>query len=393
MPPRTEGDHAGEERRALLHLRLLPGVGDRVVSRLLSRYRSARAILSLGEDHFREVAGEAAALARSSGEAARAADRVLDRCDREGIGVHALGDDGYPARLLRLPDPPPVLFSRGAARIDPPRAVAVIGSRRATPVGRRLAERLARDLSEAGVVVVSGMALGIDGAAHRGALEGRGGTLAVLGAGPERAHPSAHRTLFERIVRAGVVVSEFPPGERARPHHFPRRNRVLAALSHAVVVVEAAARSGALITAEHALDLGVEVCAVPGSVESPNAEGVHALLRDGAHLVTDAADLLEVMGWQRLDASDRTPADGERSPSASDPRWATISPGREGGAATGRVLDALGLTPVPVDVLVERVGLPAPRVLAALSRLELDGRVRRHGDGWAAGDVRHPGAR
>jgi DNA processing protein len=305
-------------------------------------------------------------------------------------------DPGYPRSLLALADPPPVLFLRGDPGLLDRRSVAIVGSRRATPIGRRVAERFGRELSQAGIGVVSGLAFGIDAAAHRGALDGPGGTIAVLGSGPDRSYPRSQAPLFDRIVNEGLVVSEFPPGERARPHHFPRRNRVLAALSRAVVVVEAAARSGALITVDHALDLGLEVFAVPGSVETPQAAGVHSLLKDGAHLMTTSADLFGVMGW--TDPSDSIvegATDGEADPGWEDEGRAVgegrtvVASGAPGtrsprGSPTerARVLAALSEEPAPIDRIVETTGLAVSRVLAVLTRLEADGACRRDLIGW-----------
>jgi len=287
------------------------------------------------------------------------------------------GDDAYPASLMELRDPPETLYLRGDLRLLTERKVAIVGSRAATPVGRRGAERIARELSEAGVTVVSGMALGIDGAAHRGALAGRGGTIAVLGAGPDRAYPSGNREIFTSIGKLGLLVSEFPPGELPRPFHFPRRNRIIAALSSAVIVVEAARKSGALITVDHALDLGREVFGVPGSIENPQAEGVHTILRDGAHLLTCAQDLLETMGW----VPTPKPETGEGA--ALGPLFAeadsNLHPPSPSDLLERRILDRV---PRSLDELVDRSGLSAAKLLSLLTRLEMEGRIERGGEGW-----------
>ena len=271
-----------------------------------------------------------------------------------------IGAAAYPQVLLELTDPPPVLYLRGRLDLLAGRRIAIVGSRAATPVGRRAAERISRDLSAAGVTVVSGMAFGIDGAAHRGALGECGGTIAVLGSGPDRPYPSAHRELYERIATEGLLVSEFPPGEMPRPYHFPRRNRIIAALASGVVVVEAARKSGALITVDHALDLGREVFGVPGSLENPQAEGVHALIREGAHLVTSAAEILETMGWVPADLG---------------PLFAEVE-------GSGIRLDR---TPRSLDELVEGSGLSPAKLLSLLTRMEMEGRAVRGPEGW-----RHP---
>lgn len=272
--------------------------------------------------------------------------------------VLTLESDRYPTSLRDLRDPPPQLFLRGNTGLLKGRMVAIVGSRAATPVGRRAAEQMARELSEAGLTVVSGMALGIDGAAHRGALLGSGGTVAVLGAGPDRPYPAGNREIFNTIADRGLLLSEFPPGEPARPYHFPRRNRLIAALAAAIVVVEAARRSGALITVDHALDLGREVFALPGSVENPQAEGTNALLRDGAHLVTCAGDLLETLGWS-VPAPLSPQSELELGPST-----------------------FLGRRPCSLDELVGMTGWPPARLLPHLTRLEMEGRIVRSAEGW-----------
>ena len=237
-----------EERSALVLLRLLPGVGDRRLSRLLGTAGSARRALALTSRQFVKTLGAKAEGARRDPGIRRQADRVLERCEALRIEILSLGSLFYPTGLMGLVDPPPVLFLRGNRSLLSRRSIAIVGSRRATGVGRRTAETISRELSELGVTVVSGLALGIDGAAHRGALGDCGGTIAVLGCGPDRPYPASNRLLFHEILERGLLVSEFPPGEPARPYHFPRRNRVLAGLSAGVVVVEAARRSGALIT-------------------------------------------------------------------------------------------------------------------------------------------------
>jgi DNA processing protein len=221
------------------------------------------------------------------------------------------------------------------------------------------------------------MALGIDGAAHRGALAGRGGTIAVLGAGPDRPYPAGNREVFTAIGERGLLVSEFPPGELPRPYHFPRRNRIIAALSSAVVVVEAARKSGALITVDHALDLGREVFGVPGSIENPQAEGVHAILRDGAHLLTSAQDLLETMGWVP------TPSVATDSGRDLGPLFAGVDPSLHP-STPSELLERSLIDRVPrsLDELVDRSGLSPAKLLSLLTRLEMEGRIERGGEGW-----------
>ncbi|MEJ2539673.1 MAG: DNA-processing protein DprA [Gemmatimonadota bacterium] len=253
---------------ALLRLALTPGLGPRTIRASLEGARTVDAVLARVERTHR--------LATSA-----EAEGILAACRRDRVTTTGLDGTDYPEPLRHLPDPPPVVFHRGELGVLTAPRVVIVGSRQATAYGRRVAGVLAAMSARAGWTVVSGMALGIDGAAHRGALDAGGATAAVLGSGPDRPSPTAHRRLATAIAQEGVLLSELPPGTPARPHHFPRRNRLLAALADRVVVVEAAKRSGALITARLALELGREVWAVPGPVFSPVCEGTHLLLEDG----------------------------------------------------------------------------------------------------------------
>lgn len=287
---------------------------------------------------------------------AAAARVVEERCTATGVVVLCPGFRGYPMALEALDPPPPVLFSAGALAADRGRRVAVVGARQASSYGRRVARRLGRELAEEGCTVLSGMALGVDGEAHTGALEAGGVTMAVLGSGPDRAYPAVHRALHRRILESGGALSEHPPGTEARPHHFPRRNRILAGLSEAVVVVEAGERSGALITAGACSS--ATVFAVPGSVESPLSRGTFLLLRDGAVPLSSASDLLEVMGWRSL-----------------RPEGEAVAAPAELGPVEGAVWRLLGTEPVLFDDLVRGTEAPPVRVLAALGVLEVGGWV------------------
>jgi DNA processing protein len=286
-------------------------------------------------------------------EAWRQADAALSLADRLGIEVRTWTQPGYPRCLLNLHDPPPLLFLRGRTDLLARPSITIVGSRRATARSRDVAERLGQALALAGIQVVSGLALGIDGAAHRGALAEDGDTVAVLGRGPDQPYPPSHRRLFRQILERGLVVSEFAPGTPPLPHHFPRRNRILAAISRAVVVVEAGARSGALITVDHALDLGLDVWSVPGPIDLAACEGSNRLLAEGARPLLSVGSFVSEVG-------------GDARPPAVGP---------EGSA--GRVLAALAEEPLDVDQLAGRLDLAAPQVLAALTELELLGLTRR----------------
>ena len=356
------------EIRALLCLDALPDVGPRTLLRLVERFGSGRAAWSARPADFAAVAGRAAAAARRDPQVERRVDDGLRRARRDAMEILIWTDGSYPAGLRRLADPPPVLFLRGArpGLLSAP-AVTVVGARRATTRGREVARRLGAAIACAGRGAVSGLALGVDAAAHRGALAGGGGTVAVLARGADDAYPRVHRRLFGRILEEGLVVSEFLPGTPPLRHHFPRRNRILAALSHTVVVVEAGARSGALITVDHALDLGLDVYAVPGPIDVPSCAGSNALLADGAPpLVSVESFVRERLNGGQL--SRHVPAgDGVGELERRLLRSLEAMDGAGGGSA--------------VDELAQRAGAPVSRVLAALARMELTGYVERAAGG------------
>lgn len=353
--------------RALMALRAWPGLGDRSIRRLVERFGSPEAALRAPPDQKGLPLSRGVPRRRDPDALLARADELLDACDRRGILVIGWGRPGYPASLAALHDPPMVLFLRGKRHLLGERMVAVVGARRATAYGRMSAEILGSRLARSGLCVVSGLALGIDGAAHRGALAAGGKTVAVLGAGIDTPHPRSHAGLFERIAEVGLLVSEFLPGEPPLPHHFPRRNRVIAALAEAVVVVEAAVRSGALITVDHALDLGREVFAVPGPVDSPQSVGTHALIRDGARILADLSAVPAEMGWEPIAPVRCGDPSSEAPP---------------GVGSDARVLwHMLRAEARFVDDLVEASALEAGRALAALSELEIGGFAVRGASG------------
>ena len=289
-------------------------------------------------------------------------DRSLARAHELDMTVLTWSAPLYPGDLLHLADPPPVLFLRGRIELlNRSPAVTVVGSRRVTTRGREIARDLARRLARSGTVVVSGLALGTDGEAHRGALDVDGDTVAVLGTGTDVPYPKTHSRLFHEVLERGLLVSEFAPGTGAAPHHFPRRNRVLAALgSDAVVVVEAGARSGSLITVDHALDLGREVWAVPGPIDGPACAGSNALIADGARpLVSIEGFVVDVVG-----AGEEARDEGGR----------TVPPPLGPEASLLQCLSHESLGP---GELADRIGRPVQEVLAALTTLEVRGEVVR----------------
>lgn len=351
---------AASDVRSLLILRGLPRVGDRTLLALVERFGSARQALDAPEDAFVEVAGRDAALARRDPEVRAEVQQALDRAREMGAGVVGLDSAGYPPVLRQLHDPPPVLFLRGdRALLDRP-SVAVVGSRKATAYGRRTAELIGGALARAGLPVVSGLALGIDAAAHRGALAAGGRAIGVLGSGVDVPHPRTNAGLFRILGRDHLLVSEFLPGQPPLPHHFPQRNRILAALSEAVVVVEAAEKSGALITVDHAMDLGREVIAVPGRVDSATSRGTNALIRDGAAAVVDPRGIAEMLpAVAPSGRSTGAAAGGKRGP---EPR-----------GDGGRLWEALEPGPRRVDDLARELGLEPAKILSLLSSLEVAG--------------------
>jgi DNA processing protein len=286
------------------------------------------------------------------------APRAMADASRLGLAIVALPASGYPDRLRQIPDPPIVLWTRGSAEVLDAPAVAIVGSRSATPTGISVAARLGRELADAGLVVVSGLARGVDAAAHRGALDGMGHTIAVLGSGADVIYPPEHTSLARQILeRGGAIVSELAPGTPPRAGHFPLRNRIISGLARAVVVVEASEKSGSLITAKAALEQGRDVLAVPGNVISGRHRGCHALIKDGARLVETVDDVLEELKWRREAVRSR-------------PRVNSLQlSGLEGTMAVGE--------PYSLDELAEATGRGVQDLLAELGALELAGRIER----------------
>ena len=281
---------------AWLRLTLTPGVGAGSQRQLLAAFGLPENIYAAGHSALAAVVGSPIARTVLEHDTAAAVDGALAWADEPGNSVITLGDPLYPAALLEIPDPPVLLYVKGDPALLSRQSIAVVGARSATPQGEANAESFSRALSEAGLCIVSGLALGIDAAAHRGGLAGPGSTVAVIGTGADRIYPARNAALARQIAEAGVIVSEFPLGIGPLAHNFPRRNRLIAGLAQGVLVVEAALKSGSLITARLATDCGREVFAIPGSIHSPVARGCHQLIRDGAKLVESAEDILEELG-------------------------------------------------------------------------------------------------
>lgn len=374
---------------ALLALKARPGIGDRSIRRLVRRHGSGlsalRAIGAQGDLWGPAIAGSSpenrpspqrgggppaetisAPKGQAGPEGGEITREMLEAWLDEGLGLLHLSSPGYPASLLELTDPPPLLFLRGNGSLLERTGVAVVGARKATETGRRLARRVGRILAGAGIPVVSGLAMGIDGAAHRGALEGGGATVAVLGSGLKAVYPRCHRSLAREIGQRGLLVSEFLPAESALPHHFPQRNRIIAALSGAVVVVEAGARSGALITVDHGLDLGRDILAFPGSVESARSVGTNRLIRDGARLLTDPEAILDEVA-QLLDSR----------PDALKSRWRDPETESDLPDELRALWKALTPEPLAIETVAREAGVSSGAAMAGLTDLELMGRARR----------------
>ncbi len=283
-----------------------------------------------------------------------------------------MGDADYPALLKQLPDPPVVLYATGRKQLLSEPQLAIVGSRNASYQGKEIAQSFARSLAQAGLVITSGLASGIDGAAHRGALQAQiGATIAVTGCGLDHVYPASHRKLAEQIAQQGAIISEFPIGTLPKPGHFPRRNRIISGLSLGVLVVEASIKSGSLITARLAGEQGREVFAVPGSIRSPLSKGCHALIRDGARLVETMTDILQEL---KNYVPDETKTVEEEASPAPRPSPAQ-DPDHE------KVLDSMGHEPISIDNLVDHSGLEASAVSSILLILELNGQVSHNGNG------------
>jgi DNA processing protein len=340
-------------------LQLVPGLGTRTLVDLLKHFGGAPELLAASRQTLARLVSPEIANAIERGPDPARLEETLAWLREPGRRLLAWDDDEYPRALLTIPDPPPVLCYSGRTELLNRQALAIVGSRNATPQGVEHAEAFAGALSAAGLTIVSGLAVGIDAAAHRGGLSGAGASIAVIGTGPDKVYPPSNRDLARRLEQEGGVLSEFALGTPPLPENFPRRNRVISALARGVLVVEAALNSGSLITARFAAEQGREVFAVPGSIHSPFSRGPHRLIRDGAKLVETAQDVLEELGLGEAQVPFRPDA------------AVVIDPQKP----AGKVLAALGHDPAGIDVLARRTGLPAEVITVALVELEMSGRV------------------
>lgn len=359
---RTQESQASDNEAAYwLAISRVPHIGPARIERLLRTFGSLTSAWSASREALRVVL-EPRPLSelldtRSRIEPARELERIA------GLGIRAVhpGHSLYPKLLAEISGRPSILYIRGELLPADDVSVAIVGTRRATPYGRQSAERIAAELAQAGVTVISGLARGVDAAAHRAALEAGGRTIAVLGSGADVIYPAEHRQLSEQILEAGAIVSELSPGAKPDAQNFPARNRIIAGMALGTVVVEAPMRSGALISASFAADQGREVFVIPGSIFSQNSQGTNALLRDGARLVRDGADVLEDLGV--ASGSTRAPMHIQIPLDESE----------------RQLLSALGKEARHIDELAETAGLTAGEASALLLTMELRGLVRNHG--------------
>jgi len=379
-----------DDLAAWLQLMLTDGVGTVTARELLSRFGLPSDILSAGFSALQKCVPEKIALALAGKPDAPMQlqiDKALAWAAEPGNHVITLADANYPQALLSIADPPPLLYAKGRTELLGRPGVAIVGSRNATAQGMQNAERFAQTLSNAGLCVISGLALGIDAAAHAGACSEsheHGSTIAITGTGLDLVYPAKHRALAHRIAEHGCLLSEYPIGTAAIAANFPRRNRLISGMSLGVLVVEAALQSGSLITSRSALEQGREVFAIPGSIHSPLAKGCHQLIRQGAKLVESAQDILEELQQhaltpalqQAVTTSTRSTPDA----AAKVQRPSTGVPAAVDEHAR-QVMQAAGHDPTSVDQLAERTGLAASEIQATLLLLELDGSVERMSDG------------
>lgn len=348
-----------------LTLLRVPGVGPVTYNLLIREFGAPGRVLRAGRSELQRLGLADEVIASMGKSNLREIEQDLAWSARPGRHILRLDDPEYPKRLLEISSPPPVLFIDGDKHCLSDPQIAIVGSRRPTPAGRKNAHAFASHMARAGLIVTSGLAMGIDGASHEGALEAGGLSIAVAATGLDRVYPARHRELAKRIAAQGALVSEFPTGIPPKAEHFPRRNRLISGLSLGVLVVEAARRSGSLITAGCAAEQGREVFAIPGSIHNPAAKGCHHLIRQGAKLVETADDILEEIARQ-IDPCPPLKPHTEPAPIKLDKEYLAL-------------LDSLDYDPISIDEIIERCGLTADIVSSMLIVLELKGLVAAAG--------------
>ncbi len=345
-----------EDLSSWIALSVVPGLGEISLRKLLKQFGPPDQILAASESALSQIVGNKLAERIKSHDSAEIVSKTLAWLEETGHAMVTLADSNYPSLLLQTADPPPLIYVKGNTDLLSMPAIAVVGSRNATVQGVNNAESFAKSLSDSGLCIVSGLALGIDAAAHAGGLAGAGKSVAVVGTGLDRVYPARNKELAHQLAQHGALISEFPLGTPALANNFPRRNRIISGLSLGCLVVEAAVSSGSLITARLALEQGREVFAIPGSIHSALAKGCHQLIKQGAKLVERADDILEEIQWASRTGSstEATSPDGNDDP----------------------LLRHLGFDPEPIDALVSRSGLSPEQISAKLLELELAGLVQ-----------------
>ncbi len=353
------------ELKYWLALLRCPRIGPATFTKLLQHFGQLQAIYQSSTAQLHEAGLEQSSIEAILKPDWQGVDTDLDWLQQQDHHyIVTIEDTDYPQLLRESPAAPPLLFVLGNPQVLNETQIAMVGSRNPSADGKRTALEFARHLSAAGLAITSGLAIGIDGICHQGALDADGITVAVTGTGPDRVYPARHRDLAHTIIEKGAIVSEFPIGTQPRPENFPRRNRIISALSIGTLVVEAAIRSGSLITARHAMEQGREVFAIPGSIHNPLARGCHHLIQQGAKLVETAEDIISELRPQQsrpMDTSQVLNNKEENSP-AIDPDYQTV-------------LTEMGFSPVAVDEVVQRTGLTAEEVSSMMLILELQGNV------------------
>ncbi len=343
-------------------LKSIPHVGNLTFRRLLQHFGTPEQALSASEMELAKVRGISSASITSilNHDPGNKAERECESLKRSGARIVTILSPDYPPLLLQTPDPPPFLYVKGELRLSE-MSIAIVGSRRASPYGISTAEKLARELARHGVTVVSGMARGIDTTAHRAAVAEGGGTIGVLGCGVDIVYPPENRQLFNDMATKGALVSEFPMGTRPLAENFPRRNRVISGMCRGVLVVEAAERSGSLITAQCALEQGRDIFAIPGNIHSMNSRGVHRLIKEGAKLVERVEDIMEELSGKPFRSDDPPPL-----------IRLCFSP------CEASIYSLLSATPLHIDEIAAKCALTVADVSAILLRLELSGVIIQH---------------
>ncbi len=346
-----------------LALSLTPGVGSIFIKRLLDRFQTPEAVFRAPMKELLQIEGLGEKVAREiqRGPLEKMVEKELVLLKEAGGKMITLRDEDYPMRLKDIYDPPALLYVRGELRREDELAIAIVGSRKTSPYGRWITEKIGQDLARHGVTVVSGMARGIDSVAHMGALQGGGRTVAVLGCGVDVIYPSENRNLFHQIIEHGAVLSEFPMGSPPEGGHFPKRNRIISGLSIGVVIVQASAESGSLITAGYALEQGREVFAVPGNVGAEGSRGTNQLIKEGAKLVESTEDILEEILPQWKREKEMLPKTETPVPDLSEEEKVLYR--------------LLGESPLHIDAIIRESQLDPGRVSSLLLNLELKGLI------------------